>query len=54
MVTLMVVFAAAFLVLCAGEAVRGQCRRMLDRPIPLVSADDVSADQPVAVTAVAA
>jgi hypothetical protein len=53
MMTLFMVFAAVALVVLAGEAVRGQCRRMLDRPVPLVSANDVALDaQPV--TAVAA
>ena len=44
MMTLIVVLAAVALVVIAGEAVRGQCRRMLDRPVPLVSANDVSAE----------
>ncbi|HEY8300889.1 MAG TPA: hypothetical protein VIG48_03230 [Jatrophihabitans sp.] len=35
MLTLIVVFAAVALVVAAGEAVRGQCRRMLDRPLLL-------------------
>ncbi|MGH8859662.1 MAG: hypothetical protein ACRDVG_00245 [Jatrophihabitantaceae bacterium] len=38
---LMVVLLVAMVaVVAAGEAVRGLCRRMLARPIPLVSADD--------------
>jgi len=53
MMTLIVVFAAVALVVIAGEAVRGQCRRMLDRPVPLVSANDVATELPPA-TAVAA
>ena len=53
MMTLFVMFAAVALVVIAGEAVRGQCRRMLGRPVPLVSANDVAIDvQPA--TAVAA
>ncbi len=44
MMTLIVVFAAVALVVIVGEAVRSQCRRMLVRPVPLVSADEVSAD----------
>ena len=48
MMTLFVVFAAVALVVLAGEAVRGQCRRMLDRPVPLVGANDVALEaQPV-------
>jgi hypothetical protein len=57
MMTLIVVFAAVALVVIAGEAVRGQCRRMLDRPVPLVSAADVPVDvphTPAPVSAVAA
>ncbi len=53
MMTLLVVFAAVAFVVLAGEAVRGQCRRMLVRPVPLVSANDVSVDAQAA-TAVAA
>ena len=45
MMTLMVVLAAVALVVIAGEAVRGQCRRMLDRPVPLISANDVPAER---------
>ena len=57
MMTLIVVVAAVALVVIAGEAVRGQCRRMLARPIPLVSAADVTVELqsgPSAATAVAA
>lgn len=42
MMTLMILLLAVAAVVLAGEAVRNQCRRMLARPIPLVSADDVS------------
>ena len=52
MVTLIVLLAAVALVVGAGEAVRNQCRKMLDRPIPLVSADGIAVDQ--AATAVTA
>jgi hypothetical protein len=53
MVTLIVLLTAVALVVGAGEAVRGQCRRMLDRPIvPALNADSVAAEQPAgAVTA---
>jgi hypothetical protein len=52
MMTLFVVFAAVALVVIVGEAVRGQCRRMLDRPVPLVSANGVAVDaQPTAAVA---
>lgn len=55
MMTLIVFLAAVALIVVAGEAVRGQCRRMLDRPIPLISADQVPAEpQPATMTAVAA
>jgi len=52
MLTLIVLLAAVALIVGAGEAVRGQCRRMLARPVPLVSAHDVAPEQPA--TAVAA
>jgi hypothetical protein len=42
MLTVLLLLAAVAVVLAAGEAVRGQCRRMLSRPIPLVSAADVA------------
>ena len=51
MVTLIVLFAAVALVVGAGEAVRGQCRRMLERPIPLVSADEIAVEQPAGAVA---
>ncbi|HEY2298607.1 MAG TPA: hypothetical protein VGH43_12815 [Jatrophihabitans sp.] len=47
MVTLIVLLAAVALVVGAGEAVRGQCRRMLGRPIaPAVATESVAAEQP--------
>ena len=51
MVTVIVLLAAVALVVAAGEAVRGQCRKMLARPIPLVSADDVAVEQPAGAVA---
>jgi hypothetical protein len=44
MLTVILLLAAVAVVLVAGEAVRGQCRRMLSRPIPLVSASDVTVE----------
>lgn len=44
MMTLIVLLAATLLVVAAGEAVRLQCRRMLDRPVRITGTDEVRAD----------
>lgn len=60
MMTLIVVLAAVALVVGAGEAVRGQCRRMIARPLPLgprrqvVTATDVAQSETAASQALAA
>jgi hypothetical protein len=44
MLTVFLVVLAVAFVIAAGEAVRGQCQRMLSRPVPLVSANDVHSE----------
>lgn len=44
MMTLVVLLAAAVFVVAAGEAVRLQCRRMLNRPVRIARTPEVSAE----------
>jgi hypothetical protein len=44
MLTVILFLIVVAAVIAAGKTVRIQCRRMLSRPIPLVSANDVHGD----------